>query len=190
MTIGRTNLVAGPLTLYTGAFGATEPLDTAVSSAPGGAFTDAGATSGGAKLKIDQKFFELKADQIVDSAGRRLTDRDFSVKTSLAEPTLANLVFALNGGATSSGGSGATAYNAYDPADTAAATQPTYICVLMDGYGPNGKRRRIILRKCVNIDAVETEYKKDGQTLFSVEFACHWVSSSIKPWHIVDDNSP
>lgn len=191
MSVLITNLVAGPLTIYTGTFGATEPVDTAVASAPGGAFTDMGATSGGAKLKLDQKFFELKVDQLVDSAGRRLTDRDFSVKTNLAEATLANLKMALNSAGTiTTSGTGATLNDAYEPDAATSATQPTYICVLLDGYGPNGKRRRVILRKCLNIDAVETEYKKDGQTLFTVEFACHWVSTSIKPFKIIDDTSP
>lgn len=189
MAVTITNLCAGPITLWTGAFGVAEPADTAVASDPGAGWTDAGATTGGAKLKIDQKFFELATDQIVDSAGRRLVQRDATVKTNMAEPTLANLILVLNGGATSTGGSGATAYSAYDPDAASSATQPTYIAVLMDGWAPNGKRRRVILRKCLNIDAVETEYKKDGQTLFTAEFACHWVSASIKPFHIVDSTA-
>lgn len=191
MTILITNLVAGPMSVYTAPFGSAEPADTAVATQPPGApFADAGATTGGAKIKYDQKFFELQVDQLVDSAGRRLTQRDVSVKTNLAEPTLANLKLALNGGTVTSSGTGATLNDAYDPADTAAATQPTYIAVILDGFGPNGKPRRVVLRKCINIDAVEIEYKKDGQSLYTVEFACHWVSASIKPFHVVDSTAP
>lgn len=190
MSVVITNLAAGPGTLYTAAFGATEPVDTAVSSAPAGTYVDCGGTEGGIKLKIDQKYFELKVDQIVDRAGSRLVDRACSVETMLAEVTLANLLVALNGGTTSSGGTGGTAWNAYDPDESNSASQLAYSSVLLDAWGVNGKRRRIILRKVINIKTVETDYKKDGQAFFGVEFACHWVSSSIKPFHIVDDGSP
>lgn len=189
MAVTATNLIQGPGTLYTDAFGGTEPADTAVASAPGGSWVDVGATQDGVTLSIEQEYAELEVDQVVDVPGRRLTKRDFRVSTNMAEPTLVNLALALNGGTNGSGGTGATAYLSYDPAMDTSATQPTYKALLFDGYAPNGKVRRVIVRKALSVEPVETSYKKDEQTLFPVTFAAHWVSTSIKPFHVVDGNA-
>lgn len=190
MSVTATNLIQGPGTLYTAAFGATEPVDTAVASAPGGAYTDLGGTQGGVQLTIAQEYKELEVDQVVDVPGRRLTKRDVMIKTNLAEPTLANLALILNGGTSSTGGTAGTSYAAYDPAMDTAATQPTYTSTLFDGYAPNNKPRRVIVRKVLSIDSVGAAYKKDDQTVFPVSFAAHWVSTSIKPFHVVDSTAP
>lgn len=188
MPVTATNLTAGPGTLYTGAFGATEPLDSAVNSLPASAaWTDAGGTQDGSTITLSREFFELEVDQIVDTPGRRLTSRDIQVKTNMAEPTLANLTVALNGGTQTA----TAAYATYDPDNTTAATQPTYKALLLDGFAPQTAaaatmRRRVIVRKVLSIEDVETDYKKDGQTLFPVTFAAHYVSSVITPFHIVD----
>lgn len=187
MAVTATNLTAGPGTLYTGLFGATEPASTAIATAPAVGWTDAGGTQGGVKLTVSQEYFELEVDQVVDVPGRRITKRDMQVVTSLAEPTLDNLKIVLNGGTITT----APAVSAtYDPDDSISSTQPTYKALLFDGWAPNGKRRRVVVRKVLSIDAVESEYKKDGQTLFPVTFGAHWVSASIKPFQILDDITP
>lgn len=190
MAVTATNLIQGPGTLYTDTFGVSEPADTAVASAPGGTWVDVGGTVGGVTLSVSQEYAVLEVDQIVDDAGRRLTKREMMVKTSLAEPTLVNLALALNGGTSGSGGTAGTSYLSYDPAMDTSATQPTYKALLFDGYAPNGKTRRVIVRKVLSIDAIETAYKKDEQTVFPVSFAAHWVSTSIKPFHVIDGNAP
>jgi hypothetical protein len=50
-----------------------------------------GGTQDGVKLSVDQTYSELEVDQITVRVGSRLTKRDFTVKTSLAEATLENL---------------------------------------------------------------------------------------------------
>ena len=189
MAVTATNLIQGPASLYVGDFGETEPADTAVASAPGGDWTDMGGTQDGVRLIINQEYTELEVDQVVDVPGRRLTKRDVQVATNLAEPTLDNLTYVLNGGAVTSGGTGGTAYEAYDPAMDNSATQPTYHALLLDGWAPNGKQRRVIVRKVLSVESVESAYKKDEQTLWPVTFAAHWVSTSIKPFHIVDSTA-
>lgn len=189
MAVTATNLIQGPGTLYAADFGETEPADTAVASAPAVDWTDVGGTQDGVRLVITQEYAELEVDQVVDVPGRRLTKRDMSIATNMAEPTLENLVIALNGGATSTGGTGGTAYKAYDPAMDTSATQPTYRALLFDGYAPNGKARRVIVRKALSVESVEAAYKKDEQTLFPVTLAAHWVSSSIKPFRIIDSTA-
>lgn len=186
MAITATNLILGPGTLYTGVFGAVEPADAAVNTTPAAsAWTDMGATDGGVKLTIDQKFTELTVDQVVDSLGRRLTQREIMVDTNLAEPTLANLSTAMNGG-TSATGSG---YATLDPLNVTSATQPTYIAVLLDGYAPAGFRRRVIIRKALNTSSIQSAYAKDKETYIPVTFNGHYVSSSITPFHVVDQTS-
>jgi hypothetical protein len=173
--------------LYTGAFGATEPLDTAVNTTPAASsWTDVGGTQDGVKLTIDQSYSELEVDQIVDRVGSRLTKRNFTIETSLAEPTLTNLSLVLNGGTSASG----AGYASFEPSFASSATQPTYKALLFDGWAPGGNwNRRIILRKSLSTDATEIGYTKDKQTLFGVKFSGHYVSASIAPLHVVDQTS-
>lgn len=191
MTATVTNLVQGPATLYIGAFGATEPANAAVNSTPqASAWTDLGGTQGGVELTINQDYKELEVDQVVDVPGRRLVKRDMSVKTNLAEPTLANLTYALNDGTVAASGTGFAGY--YEPAFTDSATQPTYRAVICHGWAAGAgattsKRRMVILRKVLSTDNVAFAYKKDDQTVFTVQWSVHYVTSAIAPFKILDE---
>lgn len=186
MAVDTTNLIQGPGTLYKGAFGATEPTDTAVNAVPpASSWTDMGGTQDGVKLTVDQTYSELEVDQITLRVGSRLTKQDFMIETSLAEATLTNLSISLNGG-TSASGSG---YESFEPNVTSSATQPNYFAVILDGYAPEQLRRRIIGRRMLNTESSELAYTKDKQTLIPVKFAGHYVSSVIAPFHITDQVS-
>lgn len=189
MAANVVNLVQGPATVYIGAFEAVEPLDAAVNNTPqASAWTDLGGTTDGCELSIDQEYKELEVDQVVDIPGRRLVKRDMSVKTNLAEPTLENLVFALNDGTTATG----SGYKNFTPSFTDSATQPTYRALLLHGFAPGegvggqSKRRMVILRKVLSSDNVEFAYKKEDQTVFSVKWSVHYVDGSTAPFKIVD----
>ena len=182
MAVTATNLTQGPGTLYTGDFGTTEPADTDVASPPGAGWTDVGGTSDGVTLNVMQEFSELAVDQIVDVPGRRLTKRDMTIATNMAEPTLENLTIAMNGGTVTTG----SGFKALEPSSDTSSTQPTYKALLFDGFAPGGFQRRVILRKGLNTSNVEFAYKKDAQTFFAVSFNAHYVSSSIRPFKIVD----
>jgi hypothetical protein len=183
-------LVMGPCSLYTGAVGVGEPADTAVNVAPAAsAWTYAGDTSGGLTIEIDQTYTELDSDQIVDSAGRRLTKREATITTQLADVTLANLSLALNGGTIASGGTPpGSGYQSYEPNFAASATQPGYIALLVDGWSPNGNgyNRRFLGRKALSTAKVTYAMKKDGQSFWTVAFNLHYVSSTVSPFHWVD----
>ena len=186
MAVTTTNLIQGPGTLYSGAFGATEPTDTAVNAIPAAsAWTDMGGTQDGVKLSVDQTYSELEVDQITLRVGSRLTKQDFTIETSLAEATLENLSLTLNGGTSASG----AGWKSFDPNVTSSATQPNYFAVILDGYAPNQFRRRIIGRRMLNTDSVELAYTKDKQTLIPAKFAGHYVSASITPFHIIDQTA-
>lgn len=176
--------------LYTGQFQATEPADSAVNTSPAAsAWTDCGATDGGLKFSIDQKFATLSCDQLIDDVGSRLVNRSVMFDTNLAEPTLANLTLAYNGG-TSASGSG---FASLDAANTTSASQVPYFAALLDGFAPGpvnaNYRRRVVLRKCVNTSKVESSYSKDKQTFIPVTFKSHYVSSTTSPFRVVDQTS-
>lgn len=184
MSVSVSSLVMGPGVLYSGAFGATEPADTAVATVPSsGVWTDVGGTMGGVELTIDQKFKELEVDQVVDIPGQRLVSRTMMLKTSMAEPTLENLSFSSNASASITTGTG---FKALEPSNTNSATQPTYRALIFDGFAPGGGNRRVIARRCLNTSGVKFAYKKDSQTVFDVEFTAHFVSASIPAYKIVD----
>lgn len=186
-TVTTTNLIQGPGTLYWGAFGATEPATTlsALQGAPAsGTWTDVGATDGGVKLNVGLTYTEVTVDQLVDTPERRLTKREATVSTSLAEATLANLAFALNSAAPSAG-SGTLTLDA--PGDTP-ATVPNYSALIFDGFAPSNKKRRVIARKCLNTGGVGTSYEHASKTMFPVTFTTHYVSASIKPYSILDES--
>lgn len=178
----------GPATLYIGAFGALEPADSSINSIPAAsAWTDLGSTNGGVEITINQDYKELEADQIVDVPGARLTKREVKLKTSLAEPTLQNLLYVLNDGNVGASGTGFS--GTYEPEFASSATQPTYRALIVDGYAPGGEfRRRLIIRKCLSTDNVKTEMKKDGQTEFAVEWSAFYVTSAIGPFKVIDGN--
>jgi hypothetical protein len=186
MGVTVTNLIAGPADIYIGAFGATEPADSAVNTTPSASvWTDMGGTQDGVKLVVKQEYFELEVDQIVDRVGSRLSKREVTIEANLAEPTLANIANVLNGGTVTA----SAAFATYDAVNDSSATQPTYKAIIIDGWAPGVSpfRRRIIVRKVLSIDGIkEQEYKKDGQILLPSSFIGHYVSSAIRPFRIID----
>lgn len=191
MPVSASNLLVGPATLWTGAFGATEPADTAVATALSTPpWTDMGGTDGGVTITASREYFRLRVDQVVESPGRRLTELDVTLATNLAEPTLENMKTALAeaAGPITTGGTGPTGYAAMDiggPDEPGA--EPTYLAVIMRGRAPQGRRRLVIVRKALSTEEVELAYQKDDQTFVPVTFGAHWVSASIKSVHIVDE---
>ncbi|MFD9223817.1 hypothetical protein ACFWDI_28390 [Streptomyces sp. NPDC060064] len=185
ISVDPDNLIQGPAAMYRGAFGATEPADSTAAlnaSPPASAWSDIGGTTDGVKLSIENTYGELEVDQIVDRVGSRLTKRMTSVETNMAEVTLDNLAYALNGGTTASG----SGYKTYEPNDDSSATQPSYSAVLFDGIAPDSLRRRVIVRKVLSTDSVELAYTKDKQTVLKVKMQAHYVSPSIRTYKIID----
>jgi hypothetical protein len=191
VSVTVTNLILGPGTVYTGAFGAAEPTDANVNLAPASSsWSDIGGTLNGITLSVDQQYTELTVDQLVDSIGRRLTKREFMISTQMAEPTLDNLSLALNGSTRTSGSTSSSGtYSTLEPLFASSATQPTYVAMLIDGYAPASLRRRAIFRRMLSTAKVDTSMDKAKQTVFTVSWNGHYVSSAISPIHIVDQLS-
>jgi hypothetical protein len=185
MTVTAANLIMGPGVFYFGDFGATEPTDANVGSAPGAGWNDAGGTLGGVVLNILQEYKELEVDQIVDPVGSRLIKRVMTLATQLAEATIENLARSLNNVVPTPG----AGFTAFEPPNDNSATQPLYRAFIFDGWAPGSFRRRVIGRRILNVSSTESPYSKDGQTIFKVEFKCHYVSDAIKPFKVVDDTA-
>lgn len=176
MPVSATNLIQGPATLYTAPFGTAEPAT--IATAPAAAWVDVGGTKDGVEWGVADEYGVLDVDQVVYEIARRRTKRVVTVKTQLAEATLANLARAISNSAPTAG--------VLTADDGLNAFVPTPFAVLLDGIAPGGFRRRFVLRNALSTDSVGTAYKKDGQTLIPVTFTGHWVSASIAPFVITD----
>lgn len=189
MAVSVSNLTMGPATLYSGVVGAVEPADASINTAPAAsAWTDLGGTMDGIQLTVAKTYKELEVDQVVDIPGRRVTKRETSIKTNLAEPTLQNLAVALNESAPVTG----AAFDYLEPDNTSSAVNPNYSAFLLDGIAPGGNgafRRRVVVRRGLSVEDVQAAYKKDGQTVIPVTISAHYVSPSIKPYRVVDQKS-
>jgi hypothetical protein len=191
MGVTATNLIHGPATIYAGVFGVAEPAKTtaALIGAPGAGWTDVGGTLDGLTWNMNREYSKLMVDQISYRVGTRLTEADDTFETKLAEPTLDNLKLVLNGGTVTVGATTELGVNNFEPSVDNAATQMTYGALLIDGWAPNGKRRRIIVRKVCASDNASFNASRTDQSTFGVTFAAHYVSSSIKPFIVLDDVS-
>lgn len=192
MSVNPINLVLGPATFRVAPFGTAEPLDSAVASDPSVSWVDAGGTDNGVIFEIDGTYTGLTVDQIIMEVGARLTELKPTVTTVLSEITLGNLNTALNGIGTTGSGSG---YGTFDLNVTSAATQPAYSALMIDGWAPGNvtsgaaRRRRVIVRKALSAPKVKLAYDKKTQQGLETSWGLYYVSSSITPVHIVDDQS-
>jgi hypothetical protein len=100
-----TQILMGPCDMYVGTFGATEPTSSDWTTAiDTGIWVPGGATSGGIKLAVAIDTKTLEVDQVPEEVGVRVTGRKLSVETEMAESTLENLKFLMNGGTIATGG--------------------------------------------------------------------------------------
>ena len=194
MAITTTNLVVGAATLYWAAVGTTEPAYSAIASPPGEAWTDFGMTVDGTSIlmEVDQTVTDFGAEQIIDRIGGRITKRIIQVTATLQEATLANMQLALNQLATITPGVG---YSVLDPLTANSASQPTYMALLIDGWAPTtgttetACRRRVVIRKCLSSSKVDLEYEKTKPVTYATTWSGYYVSNSVAPYEIVDQES-
>lgn len=194
MAITPFNLVQGPATLYTGAFGATEPADSAVTSNPNSAvWTDVGGIADGTAvlLEIDLTYSEQGVDQLPMPVGARLTKHAVQITAALAEATLTNMTLSLNQLTTTSVQSG---YTTLEPVIAQSSSQPTYTALVIDGWAPTlntgaSARRRVILRKALSASKLALEYEKSKMAIYNTTWVGYYVSGSVQPWHVVDQTA-
>jgi hypothetical protein len=164
MGVTATNAMGGPIRLFTGLVGVTEPVNAG--TAPGVGWTEVGGTEGGATLTLQQGLTTYKYDQVTMDVGADYQTEGAVVETNIAEPTLANLRLALNQAASAAtdlewGGRDLT------------NSSPLFSAVLLLGKKPGGG-----------------PFKRDGQTVFPVAWTAFYVSSSITAVRVDDTPGP
>jgi hypothetical protein len=179
--------------MYLALLGATEPPDSAVTpdgdtNPPGAPWVDVGGTDGGVTFEIDTTYTDLTVDQVLMGVGARATEVKMSVTAKLAEITLQNIASALNNIAQPVAGTG---YSTLDIPVGKASTQPKYMAILIDGWAPmletgEPALRRIIVRKVLSTAKVGLAYDKKTQQAIDTTWNVYYVSDTINPVHIVD----
>jgi hypothetical protein len=188
MAVGvPTNVFGGPVEVWVGPVGATEPtaddLDTLDV-----AWKTPGFTTGGVRQTVNRELTAYEVDQVPMPVGYRLRSRSITVATTLAEGTLDNMALA-QGEATSQVTTSGTG-KSYELAPDDVTAEPLYSAVLLRGPGPNGKTRVAVYRKCLPAEGVQTENNKTDATGIPVTWnACH-VSDSVRPFRIIESPDP
>lgn len=193
IAVTASNIALGPARLYVAPFGTSPPADSAVTpngptNPPSAPWTDVGGTDGGVAFAADGTYTDLAVDQIIMPVGARLTDLKMSITTKMAEVTLANLTTALNSITSNGSGSG---YITQDITVTSAATQPTYVALLMDAWAPflssgAAALRRIVCYKALSQPKINLMYDRKSQASYDVSWSIFFVSNSVNPVHIID----
>jgi hypothetical protein len=185
------SLVMGPATVYVADFDSPEPLDSEIHSVPSALYwKDIGTTLDGVTLTVTHEFDNPDVTQIPLKTASRLKRRHLKVEMNMAEMTLINLLYALNSGSVEVG----SGYQGYSPPFLDRATPLTYRAIIVDGWAPgfseiDGKhrRRRIVLRKCLSTEDVNSSYTKDKLTVQNVTWTVHRVDDEVSPFKVIDE---
>lgn len=181
MAVTTSQLLMGPVSIWVGAFGATEPANAG--AAPGGTWFDIGGTTDGATLNLGQTYTPLVADQIPMEAGAQVTKQEVTVATNMAEPTLANFRRGLNQAA-----SAATTLEW--GGEDIVNSDPNYSAVLLQGKKPGGGPRMWIVRRVLSVESVGVPFKLDGQTVIPITWRGYYISPSIRAVKIDETPAP
>lgn len=191
------NILAGPAAMYIGSLDASGnvigvPAASAVNTVPAAsAWRDAGATSGGVTLLVEQDMFVMTVDQVPDRVGVRMTARRPNVRTNMAEATLVNLAQALNVDIDEVDDE--SGYKHFALPFGQAAMFPAEVPILLDGWAPvsanQPARRRALFRRCVSIENIEAGYTKDGMFLIPVTFGALYVNNTDSPVEFWDEEN-
>lgn len=170
--VNTTQIMAGPIAVFHGLFGAAEPLTAgaAIATPP---WTLLGGTIGGATLTLGQTYRAQVVDQVAMKVGSQLTGQEAMIATQLAEITLANLRRALNQAA-----SVATTleFGNEDILNSA----PLYSAILLKGRKPDTNTPRLwIMRKTLSTEGIGIPFQKDGDTVIPATWGAHYISASV-----------
>ncbi len=186
------NLTMGVGYLYRAPLGTAEPADNTAHVAPAAPWVDLGFTDDGITLTEEADWETLTVDQVLDDVDARLTGRRVTVETALAEPTLDAWKAAINDRATlatvAAAGAGTTAAQTLTPGDSNMSS-PTRCMIILDGFAPGGFARRLLMRRVLQIENIEHASSKTDKGLITVKFQSFYVSSSVRPYKIIDQTA-
>jgi hypothetical protein len=194
MAVTPFNISQGPGQLFVAPFGTS--VAAYLGSNPGsvpvaGPFVDAGGTTGGITVEVDETLSDIHVDQLLEPVGARITARTIQVTTTIMETEQSNLLTTLNQAATVTTGTG---WSELDLTTTTSATQPTYCVLIVDGWAPTlsgggAAKRRFIVQKALSQPKISLKYDMANQATVAVTFTAYYVSSSTSPFSIVDQTA-
>jgi hypothetical protein len=182
MTVNPDNIIAGPARVAVAVFGTPEPATA--TEALGVGWRDVGGTTGGVQYRVNRSTFELEVDQVPEPVGARITSRRPSIATTLAESTLENWAIAL--GELETAVVTAAGTSTLEPGNLDSASEPNYVAVCITGPAPEGGTRRVIVRKTLSTETIETANAKAAQSGIPVTFTGYRVSDSVKAFAFID----
>lgn len=185
-------LMVGPGKIYTinpGGLGQgiTDPATTEVAgilAAVPPVFTPwdyAGLTDGGTQAALEKSYANHTVDQAPDWIASTITERHASVSTNLVAATLNNLSKANNGGLITTGVGTGAAYDKWEPTIDTLENQEIYLGLAIHGRRLDGRRMIVVIRKVLSTDNMTFPFQKDSKTMFSVNWAGHYVSDTVAP---------
>lgn len=181
MAVQTENLLMGPVDVFHGVFGVTEPVDA--EAAPGVGLTDIGGTDGGVTLTLGQTYTPMTVDQVAMAVDARLTDETITVSTNMAEATLDNLRRARNVAADA-----ATEFEFGGELIT--NSSPLFSAIVLRGLAPEGGPRLVVVRRTLSTESIGVPFLKDGKTVFPVTWTAYFVSSSVRAVRVDDTVTP
>lgn len=187
MGVTISKLIVGPADVYAKLYTdpAVEPATPL--TVPAAGWVNMGGTQDGVNLTIAQSFEQITADQVVDVLMSVPNERTFNVETNFLEATLEMFKFATNGGSITSG----SGFRTFTPIVDLVNEDVIYSSLLIRGRGADtGRKRDVIIRRCLVTDDVEFAYQKAGAKVLAVTTTAHYVSSSIAPWIVTDSVLP
>lgn len=185
--VNTAQMMVGPGKLRWATVGIDDTLIVATYTPSWTNWNDVGSTDGGVKMSIAKSYANHTVDQVADWVASSITERHVTAQTDVVESgDIAKLSLVNNGGTTTL--SFNPSWDKYEPTTDLIATQETYIALGLEGVTLAGKKRIIIARRVLNVDSISFEFKKDGKTMYSLNFAGHYVSDTIPPWVIYSQN--
>jgi hypothetical protein len=170
----------------------TPPADTvAYGDAWGGDWVDIGYTKGGGTVKIAEEAYSVQADQQKQPILDRKTSENATVEVVMLEATLANLKKAIGLG-TITVGSTVTSFGSDGD-----ETQPTYLTVGLEHYGPGSspgapKYRRTFIWKAMPKPNAELKSAPNEEqviaSMFEARYEANAPAGYKKLYHFEDLN--
>jgi hypothetical protein len=140
-----------------------------------------GLTSGGLQAALEKSYTNHRVDQAPDWVASTIDERHASISTNLVQVSLDNLSRANNGGLITTGVGTAGAWDSWEPITDTLETPEDYIGLGIEGRRLDGKRMITVIRKTLSTDNMTFPFVRDGLTMFSVNWAGHFVADDIAP---------
>lgn len=140
-----------------------------------------GLTDGGLQASIEKSYANHTVDQAPDWVASTITERHASLSTNLVAATLENLSRANNGGLITTGVGTGGGWDSWQPIVDTLETPEDYIGLGIESRRLDGKKMVAVIRRALSTDNMSMAFQKDAKTMFSVNWAGHFVADDVSP---------